>query len=316
MQKSIVHKFYQYCLLLTFCGLFAGTAFAQTLHLTTGQTVTGELVSPDDKGFIVKQPDGSFGDRIPWGKLSQDDLKQLQGNPKVAQFVEPFIEADQQEKAKRADIEIKPVNRLERPASRSLFAALGTTGIGILILLIIYGGNIYAAYEISIYRAQPAGLVCGVAAVAPLLGPIIFLSMPTKLKKKVAEHQPVLEETVEAAIVADQASAEAAEAAAQAAAVPAGPVLPPTKSFPRGQFTFNRRFVETQLPGYFAMNRPEADRDMELSVKAARGTYVAQRISRISPNEIYLQVQTGHATQEVIIPFVEIQEVQLKHKDA
>src|SRR5258707_15803757 len=102
MQKSIVHKFYRFCVLLTFCGLFAGTAFAQTLHLTTGQTVTGELVSPDDKGFIVKQPDGSFGDRIPWGKLSQDDLKQLQGNPKVAQFVEPFIEADQQEKAKRA----------------------------------------------------------------------------------------------------------------------------------------------------------------------------------------------------------------------
>jgi hypothetical protein len=316
MQKSIVHKFYRYCVLLTFCGLLAGTAFAETIHLSNGQTLTGDLVSPDDKGFVLKQTDGSFSDRVLWGKVSQDDLKQLAQNPKVAQFAEAFIDAPQEETVKRADIEIKPFPKLERPPARSLFAALGTTGMGILILLVLYGANLYAAYEISIFRAQPAGLVCGVAAVAPVVGPIIFLSMPPKLRKRVEEHQPALEENIEAAIVTDQAAAEAAEAATQAAAAPAGPVLPPTKTFARGQFTFNRRFFETQLAGYFAMSRPEADREMVLTIKANRGTYIAQRISRISPNEVYLQVQKGHASEEVIIPFVEIQEVQLKHKDA
>ena len=84
----------------------------------------------------------------------------------------------------------------------------------------------------------------------------------------------------------------------------------------RGQFTFNRRFFETQVPGFFAVIRPEADKDMALIFKSSRGTYTAARISRISPSEIYLQIQKGHASEEVIIPFVEIQEVILKHKDA
>ena len=70
------------------------------------------------------------------------------------------------------------------------------------------------------------------------------------------------------------------------------------------------------MPGFFAVMRPEADKEMVLVFKSARGTHMAQRISRISPNEIYLQVQKGHASEEVIVPFGEIQEVVLKHKDA
>jgi hypothetical protein len=119
----------------------------------------------------------------------------------------------------------------------------------------------------------------------------------------------------EAITVDDPAAAEQAAATAAYAAA-AGPVLPPTKTFPRGQFTFNRRFFETQMPGYFAVHRPEADKEMVMTIKANRGTYVIQRISRISPNDMYVQVQKGHASEEVMLPFVEIQEVQLKHKDA
>jgi len=40
------------------------------------------------------------------------------------------------------------------------------------------------------------------------------------------------------------------------------------------------------------------------------------RITRIAANELHLQVQKGHASEEVMIPFIEIQEVRLKHKDA
>ncbi len=47
---------------------------------------------------------------------------------------------------------------------------------------------------------------------------------------------------------------------------------PPPKVFARGQFTFNRRFFETQLPGFFAMTRPEAERDTVLTFQTTRST--------------------------------------------
>jgi hypothetical protein len=318
MEKSIVLKLYRFCVVLTLCVLLAGIAGAETLHLTDGQTVSGEIVSIDDKGIVLKQPDGSYGERTPWTKLSQESLKELQQNPKAAQFVEPFIEVSQADKMAKTEIQIKEVARLPRPTGHSLVAAMFTSGIGIFTLFLLYAGNIYAAYEISVFRAQPVGLVCGVAAVAPLVGPIIFLSMPKELKQKEQEWQPAPEEPVEAGIAAAIAAEQAAEASPAEAvpAQPAAPALPPTKTYMRGQYTFNRRFFETQMPGFFAMVRSEADKEMLLTVKSTRGTHVANRISRITGNELYLQVQTGHAFEDVIVPFVEIQEVQIKHKDA
>jgi hypothetical protein len=92
--------------------------------------------------------------------------------------------------------------------------------------------------------------------------------------------------------------------------------LPPTTTFQRGQFTFNRRFIETKFPGFFGVIRRDADRDMVLVIKSSRGEYIGQRISRIAANDLHLQVQRGHASEEIMIPFVEIQEIRLKHKDA
>jgi hypothetical protein len=62
--------------------------------------------------------------------------------------------------------------------------------------------------------------------------------------------------------------------------------------------------------------RRDADRDMVLVIKSSRGEYTGQRISRIAANDLHLQVQRGHASEEVMIPFVEIREIRLKHKDA
>jgi len=84
---------------------------------------------------------------------------------------------------------------------------------------------------------------------------------------------------------------------------------------PRGQFTFNRRFFETKFPGFFAVVRRDADKDMVLVIKAARGLFVGQRITRIAANDLHLQVTKGHASEEVMIPFVEMQEIRLQHKD-
>jgi hypothetical protein len=109
---------------------------------------------------------------------------------------------------------------------------------------------------------------------------------------------------------------EEAVKAGQTEAVKQQPALPPTTTYQRGQFTFNRRFIETKFPGFFGVIRRDADRDMVLIIKSSRGEYVGQRISRIAANDLHLQVQRGHATEEVMIPFVEIQEIKLKHKDA
>ncbi len=92
--------------------------------------------------------------------------------------------------------------------------------------------------------------------------------------------------------------------------------VPQTQIFQRGQFTFNRRFIETKFAAFFGVVRRDADKDMQLVVKAARGNYVATRISRITANEMHLEVHHGAASQEVAVNFQEIQEMQIKHKDA
>jgi hypothetical protein len=303
----------------------ATVAYAQnqnfTLHFADGTTLTGDIVQMNESGILLREPDGKNPPRVPWTKLSQADLKELQQNPKAEKFVEPFIEVTQAEKLKRTEVEIKPPPHLQRPTGVSLIGALCGSVTGIFVLLILYAGNLYAAYEIAIFRAQPPALVCGVAAVAPLIGPVIFISMPTRLREKPADWQTTAEEAAplseaDAAIAAEQqAVATEQQAAAHAAAAqPAGP--PPPKVFARGQFTFNRRFFETQMPAFFAMARPEAERDTVLTFKTARGAFHVQRISRISASDITLQVHKGHAFEDHLIPFVEIQEVQLQRQHA
>src|SRR5437773_8345943 len=92
----------------------------------------------------------------------------------------------------------------------------------------------------------------------------------------------------------------------------AATTLPATPTFQRGQFTFNRRFFETKFPGFFGVIRRDADKDMVLFVRSARGQFVGQRISRIAANDLHLEVHKGHASEEVMIPFTEIQEIQLR----
>jgi hypothetical protein len=170
--------------------------------------------------------------------------------------------------------------------------------------------------------------------VLPFIGPIIFLSLPTTAVPVVETWAPTPEatpagEAAEAVNPMQAAGAEHPTGLKLAGSEPADAVkvgqfeggevpaaLPPTTKFQRGQFTFNRRFFETKFPGFFGVIRRDADRDMVLVIKCSRGEYIGQRISRIAANDLHLQVQRGHATEEIMIPFVEIQEIKLKHKDA
>src|SRR5207253_4755869 len=121
---------------------------------------------------------GGFSERISWSKLNQETLKSLMANPKTAPFVEPYIEvpAEEKAKAKRQAIDVKPVPHPARPQGHiSLFAALSTP-MGLVILIVLVAANLYAGYEVALFRHHPFLLVCAVSLVLPVLGPIIFLA--------------------------------------------------------------------------------------------------------------------------------------------
>jgi hypothetical protein len=322
METAVVPRL---CLIigLSVLGLLAGAARADTFKLTTGETLNGEVLptSATDAGVQVKVGEGKY-EKVPWTSFSQEDLKKFTQNKKMEPLVEPFIEISQEEKIKKTEVNIKQPPRLDRPPRQSLIGALCSSGLGLLIVLILYAANIFAAYEISIFRAQSTPLVCGLSAVLPFLGPIIFLSMPMKLPPTAQAWELPPAQVPEGA-AADlvnpmQGAAEQPTGLKLAYSEPeqAAPALPPATTFQRGQFTFNRRFFETKFPGFFGVVRRDAERDMVLAIKSSRGHYVGDRISRIASNDLHLQVQRGNASEEVMIPFQEIQEIQLKHKDA
>jgi hypothetical protein len=326
MQNRHVRRF---CLLMgvVVWGLLARTAGADTFTLANGETISGELLSSsaNDAGVQIRTGEGKY-EKVAWDRFSQDDLKKFAQIKKMEPFVEPFIEVTQEEKIKKTEVpNLKQPPRLERPTSQSLFGAMFSSGLGLFIVLLLYAANIFAGYEVSIFRAQPVALVCGVSAVLPLIGPIIFLSMPTKVAAVAETWETAPPAGAEAAPAAEAVNPMQAEGAGHQAgglklahteAEQPQAALPPTTTYQRGQFTFNRRFFETKFPGFFGVVRRDADRDMVLVIKAARGEYMGQRISRIAANDLHLQVQRGGASEEVMIPFQEIQQIQLKHKDA
>lgn len=313
------------------CGIFAANC-ADTYQLTDGTSVSGDVVSFNDDGVLFHTTDDKYP-RIPWTKFSQDALKLLANDakfngrePRIRDYAEPFIETPPPTHTME-QIPVHSVSRLELPEKQSVIGALFSSSLGILLILLIYAANIYAGFEIAIFRARPIGLVTGISAALPIIGPIIFLSMPTYMPPGATEQDMQMETGAppQAAAGAPPAPAPAAEVPPQTTetvqvAAPAGwqatAQLPETQVFQRGQFTFNRRFFETKFSGFFGMTRHGANKDMVLLVKTARSQHVVERISRIAANDVHLEVVVGGAHQEVMVPFGEIQEIQLKHKDA
>jgi hypothetical protein len=344
MPKSIVRR-NAFILTWVACFLLAIGAVAETFTLNNGQTLEGELLasSANDAGVQVKVGDGKY-ERVAWSNFSQEDLKKFRENRKLEPLVEPFIEITIEEKVQKTEVPIKQPDRLELPAKQSLIGALFGSALGIGLFLLVYGANLYAGYEIALFRGQPIGLVVGVSAILPVIGPIIYLSMPTRMKRRGEEDQeeeaaPADKATTSAPAAttggataapssANRGSSEAALNPMQDPSVehpsslhishaePSKPTIPQTQVFQRGQFTFNRRFIETKFSGFFGVVRRDADKDMQLIVKTMRGTHVATRISRISGSDMHLEVHQGPASQEVTVNFQEIQEIKLQHKDA
>lgn len=301
---------------LWLCVWFVASVRAVTFEYADGTKIEGEIVQGKPE-FLQIRVEGSRYEKLAWDKLSQATLKDLAGDPKLKlePFIQPYLEGLEDAAIKKTEVVIKPVPRLDRPGKGSLFGALFGSSVGLIALLLLYAANIYAGYEISVIRAYPAGMVCGIAAVAPIIGPVIFLCLPTKMKA--AEEEAI----TEAAAPAAAADANAAPTTGHGglslahAEAPATSAVPETQVFKRGQFTFNRRFIETKFSGFFGMIRRDAEKDLVLLIKSARGEFIVTRISRIASNDLHVDVHRAGASQEVQIPFSEILEIQIKHRE-
>ena len=301
--------------------LLAGShGFGADYQLVTGEMMTGEPLAPDARGVIIKRADGSISERVPWTNFTQAALQDLaKALPKQQKLLEPFLIEDEPEPVRKArqEIRLTAPPRLDRPDLKAGLGALFSSPLSLTLLLLVYAANLYAAFEISLFRNYPIPLVVGIAAVAPVIGPTIFLCMPTHIPKE--ETQEVLEHTPEQIAYEHAVAAEhgAAEEQAGGHAIGHGaPVHSAATVYQRGSTMFNRRFFETKMSGFLRMVPGEAEKDMVIFVKSARGEYVAQRLSKALQNELYLQVMKAGASSEVAIPYSEIYEIQIRHKDA
>ena len=276
--------------------------------------MSGDVILFNEAGITIRTPGDNYTNVV-WPMFSQDALKQLIKNPKIKPLAAPFIETPP--RAKHVDVSVQQASRLEHPKNESLFVALISSSVGFVALLLIYAANIYAGYEIALVRARPIALVMGVAAVLPIIGPVIFLSMPVRQEPApVEESQPEAPSYAVPGAAAPVAESVAAVGIRVSPATAAKTAQPEAQVFQRGQFMFNRRFFETKFSGFFSVIRRPAEKDLVLVIKTARAQLIAQRITRIASNEAHFEVVQGGRQQEVMVPFADIQEIQLKHKDA
>jgi len=64
------------------------------------------------------------------------------------------------------------------------------------------------------------------------------------------------------------------------------------------------------------MLRRESEKNLVLTVKTGRALFVVERITRIATNEMHVEVVQGAGKQELMVPFAEIVEVQIKPQSA
>ncbi len=292
---------------------------ADELHLNDGSVLVGEPAAFSEEGLIVKLEIGEFSKRVPWPQFTQETLKELASkNPQHRAFIDPFIDLPLdliKEQTKKKPLVLKPVSRVERPTEKIGLGAAFTTPIGLLIVVLLTLANLYAAFEVARYRNRPPALVCAISFFVPLAGPLLFLSLPTE-EAEVTETETIPlhpegaggDEAKAAPAAAKKGALSVSATEKHAAAAPGA-----TQVYKQGESTFNRRFFETKFPGFFRVVPSEAEKDLVMMIRAGKKDILGKRISRISSNEMHILSVAGG---EVMVQFAEINEIQIRHKDA
>lgn len=309
----------------------ASSSLAAVYQTTDGRNLTGEPVGFSKHGLVMKLADGSYTPAVPWSQLTQETLKELRDNPKAARYVEPLIQLTDTERKKLSGLETPNVPRIDRPSGHTgIVGMLFSSGVGWFLMLLVYLGNLFAAYEVALYRAYSPQAVCGLAAVLPWFGPAALLAIPREmligamgLKPAPAPPEPLpeeLEETgedhlppagIEPTVLPPGESFE--DVAPPPEVVPA--LLPETVTYSRGVVTFNRRFFESKLNKFTKIVPPEDAKEMVVVFKTSRGNHVTTYISKLDQTDLHVRISKGNASEDVKIPYLEIYEVQVKHKD-
>lgn len=289
---------------------------ADNYELLDGKVISGAPISFTKDGVAFREASGDQGTRIGYTNLTQQALQELSKNPKGKRFIEPFLEAPLEASALkgRTAFELKPHEMLDRPDRSGGLGKLASSGVGWLFILLLFAANLYSAYEVGIFRNYSPYMVMGIAFVLPVATQAVFLCLPTYVPKvedevvdATAAHVPSF-----SAPGSNQAAAAAATtAAAQAAggAEPAG--LPRYK---RGEFTFNKRFFETKLSGFFGVRPSDAEKGLVFNVRSNRGALLCNKVVRVTPAEATLQVVRGGTIEEVGLPFTEILEIEIQQR--
>lgn len=286
--------------------------------MTTGDILKGEIASVNEDGLVVRLTIGGFSDRVPWTKFTQETLQTLVNNPQAKKFAEPFLDVPLDLKPKKAPVKKaftpKPVERIELPPAKSDFLAVVTAPATIAFLALLWLANLYAAYEVAVFRGRPVPLICGVSALLPIVGPLVFLSLPSLHDYGAASAGPAHP----SAEVSDQIGAPPPPGGSGALSMKKGEAahgsLQPAV-YTRNEINFDRRFFETKFPGYFRVVLGAAEKQMVIVIKTVKEEYIVQRFSRITGNEIHLQLVRGSKT-DVGVSFGEIIQVELCSKDS
>jgi hypothetical protein len=293
--------------LLGFC-CFVGAAGlrADTITLVDGTSMTGDVLRFDDEGLMLRLPDNTYTN-LAWSQFSQDSLKELSQNQKIARIVEPFIEPTEPQRPSQQEITVKPVTRLELPAHPSLIGGFVQSPVGLMVLLVLYGANLVAAFEIALFKLRKPAEVMGLSAILPVIGPIIFMFMGEKPAPP-AQELPTEVVTAPAGTVGGPQTEV--------------PILeftnkpeekkPEPQIYARGKFTLNKRFVETKFAGF--VGQPKGDAiNFSMELKTAKEQFAVDRILQITATEVVLE--TVQRTQATVL-LTDILEIKLIPKTA
>ena len=314
MSLSLITRWIASCLLLA-C---VTDAFAETYETLDGKVLNGPPISITRDGVAFRDATGSQGERVGYTNLTQASIQELLKNPKAKKFAEPFLEMSiDSTNSNRPPIEIKPFERLERPDPQGGVLKLASSSFGLVFLLLLVVANLYSAYEVGIFRNYNPWMVLGISLVLPVLTQIVFLCLPTYVPKSVSEpvdatasHVPTFA-TSGGAPSAERQAAAAAAASSAAAGAEAGGGLPVYK---RGEFTFNKRFFETKLPGFFGIRPSDAEKGLVFEIKTNKGNLVCNRVVRATAAEVCLQVMRASSVEEVNVPFTDVLEITIKSR--
>jgi hypothetical protein len=225
-------------------------------------------------------------------------------------LVEPFIEPDASQRPAKPEIQVKEVTRLSKPENPSLIGGLLGSPVGLLILLVLYAANLYAGFEVSVLRARPVWQVIGLAAVLPIIGPVIFLAMPMKVEappEEVAPHAPA-----GTATAAGQKPPEEIQIG-EASWKPQEEKKPEPQIYSRGKFTFNKRFVETKFAAFVGATPGDLAKRFTMEVKTMKEQFAVERIMQVEANDVIFEtVQHGQMT----VALADIQEIKLNPRPA